>query len=74
MLKNIREKNRLSQHDLSVKSGVNVRTIQHYEQGERNINGASLETLCRLSIALRCKISDILSDKDLIALTKKAEL
>ena len=74
MLKNIREKNRLSQHDLSVKSGVNVRTIQHYEQRERNINGASLETLCRLSIALRCKISEILSDKDLIALTKKAEL
>lgn len=74
MLKNIREDRSITQQKLSDTTGISVRTIQHYEQGERNINGASLETLCRLSIALRCKISEILSDKDLIALTKKAEL
>lgn len=74
MLKKIRKDRDMSQGALAKQSGVSVRTIQHYEQGARDINGASLSTLCLLSIALHCKISEILTDNELIALTKKAEL
>ena len=74
MLKKIRNARQMSQGALARESGVNVRMIQHYEQGSRDINGASLSTLCLLSIALHCKISEILTDNELIALTKKAEL
>lgn len=74
MLKKIRKDREMSQGTLAKQSGVSLRTIQHYEQGTRDINGASLATLCRMSIALRCRISEILSDQELIALTKKTEL
>lgn len=65
-LKEIRTKNGLSQSQLAKKSGVNLRTLQQYEQGSRDINGASLKSLLDLCIALDCKLPDILTDKDLI--------
>lgn len=59
-LKNVRESRGLSQHDLSKISGVSVRVIQNFEQGQSNINGAKLRTICKLSSALRCSILDII--------------
>lgn len=55
-----------TQNQLSVVAGISVRTIQCYERKARDIDGAGLETLCDLSIALDCKIEDILESKDLI--------
>lgn len=59
-LKKIRTNKGLSQGGLAALTSVNVRTIQKYEQGERNINKASGETLYKLSKALNCNIEDLL--------------
>lgn len=74
MLKEQRQKAGLSQSQLSEKSGIKTRTIQNYEQGEKDINHARLHTLASLAIALDCRISEILDNEELIQLTKKATL
>ena len=60
MLKEYRAKAGLSQSQLAEASGVNVRMIQYYEQGVKDINKASGETLYKLSRALGCKMEDLL--------------
>lgn len=65
-LQKMRTKKGLSQHDLAVISGVNKRTIQGYESGQRVIDKAQLEILCSLCLALNCGIEDIIEDKNLI--------
>lgn len=64
-LKEQRQKANLSQSELAAISGVNVRTIQQYENGARDINGAKLDTLCTLALALNCKVYDILENDQL---------
>ena len=64
-LREIRKKRNLSQAELSAKSGVPASRIRHYEIGYRSIDGASLETLCDLAIALDVQISDIVEDETL---------
>lgn len=65
MLKDVRQNKGLSQSQLGEKSGVNVRMIQYYEQGSKDINGARLSTLIDLANALECSIGDIITDNDL---------
>lgn len=67
-LKIVRKSRNMSQSKLAETSGVKVRTIQHYEQGSKNINHAKLETLIKLAIALDCRVLDILDDPELIKL------
>ena len=57
-----RQKAGFSQQGLADAAQVSSWVIKKYEIGQRDINGASLETLCKLSIALGCKISDIITD------------
>lgn len=52
-LKELREKKKLSQSQLAEKSGVNVRMIQHYEQGVKDISRAQLKTAIALADALK---------------------
>lgn len=59
-LKRLREAAGLSQSQLARESGVNVRIIQDYEQGARDINKAAAETVYQLSLALGCKMEDII--------------
>ena len=59
-LKIIRNKLKLTQKELSELSGVPVRTIQQYEQRQKNINKAQTEYLVMLSKALSCKVEDLL--------------
>ena len=66
MLKDMRLQRGLSQAQLSIISGVNLRTLQQYEQGTRKVDGASLNTLLSFCTVLQCDIPDILTDKDLI--------
>ncbi len=49
-----------TQKKLSDESGVNLRTLQQYESGAKNINRASGETLKALSRALCCRMEDLL--------------
>ena len=64
-LQRLRVAKKYSQNDLAEISGISARRIQHYEQRVRPIDSARLDTLCRLCIALECKIEDIIENKDL---------
>lgn len=59
-LKRFRLQNGLSQKELSVESNVSLRSIQMYEQKNRDINKASVETIYMLSKTLNCKIEDLI--------------
>lgn len=58
-LKKVRESKGMSQSSLSEKSGVNLRTLQMFEQGNRDINKAQVMTVIALAEALGCEIYDI---------------
>ena len=58
-LKRIRMTNRLTQAELSKRSGVTLRSIQMYEQRRKDINKASVETLWNMSKVLGCMIEDL---------------
>lgn len=59
-LKKIREEAAISQAKLAEASGVNVRMIQHYEQGSKDINVAAALTVYRLAQALDCTVEDLI--------------
>lgn len=59
-LKIVRLSSGLSQKELSEKSGVNLRTLQQYENKSKNINKAAASTLVALSKALGCRIEDLM--------------
>lgn len=50
----------LSQKQLAKASGVTLRSIQMYEQRQKNINRASAETLYRLAFALHCSMENLM--------------
>jgi DNA-binding transcriptional regulator YiaG len=59
-LKTLRTVYGYSQSELSKASGVGLRSIQMYEQRNKNINKASGQTLKQLSLALGCAMEDLL--------------
>ena len=59
-LKMIRQKRKLTQEQLAVLSGVNIRSIRSYEQGDNDISKAQADTLQMLAKALDCSIEDLL--------------
>lgn len=50
----------LTQKELSERSGVSLRSIQHYEQRTKDINKASGQTLSALAQTLGCRMEDLL--------------
>lgn len=73
-LKEMREKAGLSQSRLAYMTGVKVRTIQHYEQGTNDINGAKLKTLLLICDAIGCRLKDILTDEEVLQLLDKLNI
>lgn len=59
-LKRIRTIYGCSQKKLAEMSGVSLRSIQMYEQHNKDINKAQSESLYRLAKALGCKMEDLL--------------
>ena len=59
-LKILRKYAGMSQKELAEMSGVPLRTIQQYEQRQKNINRAKVEYLIRLSQSLSCEITDLI--------------
>lgn len=59
-LKLLRQKAGLSQRELAELSGVPVRTLQQYEQRQKNINKAQAEYLVVLARILCCEITDLI--------------
>ena len=46
--------------ELAEISGIPLRTIQHYEQRQKDINHARAENLIILSKVLNCKVEDLI--------------
>lgn len=59
-LKKHRIEKGFSQSQLAELAGMSLRTLQHYEQGERDINKAQGLILFSLAKALGCTIEDLL--------------
>ncbi|MCD8157109.1 MAG: helix-turn-helix domain-containing protein, partial [Clostridiales bacterium] len=55
-----RKKTGLTQAQLAIKANVNLRTLQQYELGTKNINKAAFQTVMALCNALGCQAEDIL--------------
>ena len=60
MLARLRTYANLSQSMLAEKSGINIRIIQSYEQGMRDINKAQFSTIVKLAKALNCEPIELL--------------
>ena len=59
-LKKIREAAGLSQSELAKRSGVNLRSVQMYEQQKNDIDKAQGQILYKLAATLGCDIEDLL--------------
>lgn len=65
-LKEKRMQRKLSQSQLAKASGVSLRMLQKYEQGDRDLNKAQSETVYKLAKALNCKMEELIDiQKDL---------
>lgn len=61
-LKRIRLIYGCSQRELAEMSGVNLRSIQMYEQRQKDINKAQSDSLYRLAKSLGCTMEDLLEE------------
>lgn len=61
-LKHIRTAKGYSQKQLAELSGVSLRSIQMYEQRQKDINKAQSDSLFHLAKALDCKMEDLLEN------------
>lgn len=68
-LREIRKSRKLTQKELSQRSGVNFRSLQDYEQGHKKLTSASGDILLRLSKVL----SEIL-ESDILVISKKGKV
>ena len=59
-LKTLRIKSGLSQSQLAQMSEIPVRTIQQYEQKQKNINAARAEYIIKIAKVLNCGTEDLL--------------
>lgn len=59
-LKLLRKRAGLSQRELADMSGIPVRTIQQYEQRQKNINKAQTEYVVMLAKVLCCEVEDLI--------------
>ena len=59
-LKRIRTAYGFTQAELSERAGVSLRSIQMYEQRNKNINKASADTMYRFAKALGCTMEDLI--------------
>ena len=70
-LKALRVASGLTQLEVAVRAGINIRVYQFYEQGNKPIEGAKLETLIKICLVLNCKLDDIIDDPELVELLKE---
>lgn len=61
-LQQMRLSRNLTQVELAQKTGLNLRTLQYYEQGNKPIESARLDKLLKLCIVLKCEINDIIDN------------
>lgn len=72
-LKTMRQTKGLSQSQLAEKANMNVRTLQHYEQGSKIFDHARIDTILRVCLALDCKLEDVIENQEYLDLIKRYE-
>ena len=70
-LKQVRLAKGLTQAQLAEQADVNVRVLQHYEQGSKKFDHARLDKILNVCIALQCKMQDVIEDEHYIELLNK---
>lgn len=60
-IKKMRKAAGLTQKELAEKANINLRLLQHYEQGFKNINNASAEKVLDLADVLQCDPRQLLN-------------
>lgn len=63
-LKKLREKAGLTQRELAEKSGISIHTIISYEQGKRELSGASYSSILKLAKVLQVKPEELFNSYD----------
>jgi transcriptional regulator with XRE-family HTH domain len=66
-LKTMRLSRGLSQQQLAELTGLNMRTLQNYEQGVADFNGCNIKKIFDVALVLDCDVEDILTDENVIA-------
>jgi len=62
-LKRLREMAKLSQSQLAEEAGVSLRSIQMYEQRNKDVNKAQAITLAKIARVLGCEMEDLLESE-----------
>ena len=70
-LKTLRLEAGLSQKQLAEKAGCNLRMLQYYEQGIKNLDHARLDILLKYCLALDCNLVDLIEDPQYLALLNR---
>ena len=73
-LRDARKAKNWTQMELADIMSVSRATIANYEIGARDINQAGVDFVLHLMDVLDCKMSDLLTDSDLLRYTKKRNL
>ena len=60
-LKQVRKDKGLTQKELAEATGLSLRTLQHYEQGSKDLNMAAAITVYAIAQALGVKVEDLLN-------------
>ena len=63
----------MSQSQLAEKANLNVRTIQHYEQGSKNFDHARIDTILKVCLALNCKFGEVIENQNFVDLLEQYE-
>ena len=70
-LQELRLERNMSQKEVAKATNIPYSTYVKYETEHLDINGARLLHLLKICIVLDCKLTDILTDADLVRLVKK---
>lgn len=70
-IKEVRQGSGMSQSQLAGAVGMNVRTLQAYEQGYRKFDSVPLKVLLQTVLALGCEIENVIEDPECIQLLKE---
>lgn len=63
-LKQLRLMRNMTQKALAQMSGINIRSLQDYEQGHKSLSSANGEVLLRFTTVLGCTLTDLLISED----------
>ena len=70
-LKAARLKSGLSQAQLSEKTGINMGTLRHYEQGSKQFDNARFDTIFKTCVVLDCQVEDLIENEDFLKIFQK---